>query len=96
MPVLRKEGGRARPSPRRPELLTCLDYGVRCTGWLCPHFSLPTLAPEELIEEAIADERDRRERAIAGGEAILLRVLRERRAQREGQDQRGENDSPPL
>lgn len=28
------------------ERLVCLDYGVRCTGWLCPLFDVPAL-PEE-------------------------------------------------
>ena len=60
-----------------PELVSCLDYGVRCTGWLCPLFSVPTLPPEELLEEAIQAERDRRDRTIAEGRAILERAVRE-------------------
>lgn len=41
------------------EAVTCLDYGVRCTGWLCPLFALPTVPPEDLLAEAMAAERRR-------------------------------------
>ena len=44
-------------------LVTCLDYGVRCTGWLCPLFALPTLPAHQLLLEAAEAERLRR----AGG-----------------------------
>ncbi len=81
---------RDRPEPSQPhdpsasgdspELASCLDYGVRCTGWLCPLFSVPTLPPEELLEEAIETERQRKERDVAEGRAILERALKERRA----------------
>jgi hypothetical protein len=39
--VLRRtvEFGR-KPSPRDAEALVCLDYGVRCTGSMCPLFSV--------------------------------------------------------
>ncbi len=60
-----------------PELVSCLDYGVRCTGWLCPHFALPTLPPEDLLAEAAEAERTRKRRAVADGRAILERALRE-------------------
>ena len=40
----------ARPSYREAERLVCLDYGVRCTGWLCPLFDVPTLSEHELEE----------------------------------------------
>ncbi|HSR42714.1 MAG TPA: hypothetical protein VLL48_11090 [Longimicrobiales bacterium] len=52
VPVLVKdeEGEPGVPSPRDAEALTCLDYGVRCTGYLCPLFSLPTLQEKELTE----------------------------------------------
>lgn len=62
------------------ELVSCLDYGVRCTGWLCPLFSLPTLPPEELLQEAMEAERRRRKRTIRDGQAILQRALKEGRA----------------
>ena len=78
VPVLRREGGKRPSNNHEPELITCLEYGVRCTGWLCPLFSLPTLAPEELLEEAIARERQRKRADIADGRAILERALRER------------------
>ena len=78
IPVLvAEEGGSGADGD--PELLNCLDYGVRCTGWLCPLFSLPTLPPEELLEEAIEVERRRRIQSLAEGKAILERALRERR-----------------
>lgn len=73
---------------RSPELVSCLDYGVRCTGWLCPLFSVPTLPPEELLEEAIAVERRRKARDIAEGRAILERALKEGRAERKRTDRR--------
>ena len=88
VPILLKEG----PAPSAPsseaeestaELLSCLDYGARCTGWLCPLFSVPTLPPEELLEEAIETERERKHRDIAAGKAILERAVREGREQRE-------------
>lgn len=66
-----------------PELVSCLDYGVRCTGWLCPLFSVPTLPPEELLEEAMKAERRRKKRNVAEGRAILERALREGRAGRQ-------------
>jgi hypothetical protein len=62
-----------------PELVSCLDYGVRCTGWLCPLFPVPTVPPEELLEEAIQAERARRKRTIAEGRAILERAVKEGR-----------------
>lgn len=31
---------RGTPSPHDAEALVCLDYGVRCTGWMCPLFSV--------------------------------------------------------
>lgn len=40
-----------RPSYRDAETLQCLDYGVRCTGFLCPLFDIPTLAEADLTEE---------------------------------------------
>lgn len=41
---------RRRASYHDAERLVCLDYGVRCTGWLCPLFDVPTLAEGELTE----------------------------------------------
>jgi hypothetical protein len=68
-----------------PHLVNCLDYGVRCTGWLCPLFSIPTLPPEDLLVEAMQSEQDRRDRSVAEGRAILERALREGRAWREAE-----------
>lgn len=70
------------------EFLSCLDYGARCTGWLCPLFSVPTLPPEELLKEAMETERERRYRDIAAGKAILERAVREGREQREEEARR--------
>lgn len=51
VPVLVKKRRRwGVPSPRDAEAVTCLDYGVRCTGYLCPLFSLPTLREGDLAE----------------------------------------------
>jgi hypothetical protein len=89
VPVLRKEAGSsAAPHPDRsvgptspqddlPELVSCLDYGVRCTGWLCPLFTLPTVPPEGLLAEAVQAERDRREQTVRDGRAILARAVKE-------------------
>jgi len=81
-----------------PELVSCLDYGVRCTGWLCPLFSVPTLPPEELLEEAMQAERDRKTRTIAEGRAILERALTEGREwrQREALKKERRRERPSL
>lgn len=85
-----------RSGEETPELISCLDYGVRCTGWLCPLFSVPTLPHEELLEEAIQAERHRRERTIAEGRAILERALKEGREwrAREARRKPGRRDRP--
>ena len=76
VPVLRRE--RADASSDEPaELVSCLDYGVRCTGWLCPLLDQPTLPAEELLEEAVQAERARKYRDVAEGRRILERALRE-------------------
>lgn len=36
---------RKKPSPRDARDLVCLDYGVRCTGSMCPLFSVEPSAP---------------------------------------------------
>lgn len=92
VPVLRREAGsvagstappvaassaRTSPSDDLPELVSCLDYGVRCTGWLCPLFTLPTLPPEELLAEAVQAERNRKQRTVRDGRGILERALKE-------------------
>lgn len=52
VPVILREAavfGRV-PSPSDAEALICLEYGVRCTGMLCPLFSVdpqPRPMPEE-------------------------------------------------
>jgi len=71
-----------------PELLSCLDYGVRCTGWLCPLFPVPTLPPEDLLEEAIQAERNRKAQDVAEGREILERALREGREWRDEEARR--------
>ncbi len=70
------------------DLVSCLEYGVSCTGWLCPLFSVPTLPPEELLAEAIETERKRKDRSIAQGRAILERALTEGRTLREEEARR--------
>lgn len=54
VPVLVKRSD-ARENDRRASYheakrLVCLDYGVRCTGWLCPLFDVPALSEDELTE----------------------------------------------
>jgi hypothetical protein len=84
IPVLVRENA-GSPDEGGPHLVSCLDYGVRCTGWLCPLFPGPTLPPEGLLEEAMEAERDRKDRSIAEGRAILERALREGREWRESE-----------
>jgi hypothetical protein len=74
---------RDRPEASELELSSCLDYGVRCTGWLCPLFAVPTLPPEGLLEEAIQAERDRRRTTTPERQAILERARKEGRKARE-------------
>lgn len=54
VPVLVKRpeerSGTGRTSYHEAKRLVCLDYGVRCTGWLCPLFDVPTLSEDELTE----------------------------------------------
>jgi len=116
VPVLRDEAGSAHPpgtardsggdaalrlgSDDLPRLVSCLDYGVRCTGWLCPLFTLPTLLPEELLAEAVQAGRDRKTRSVTEGFAILERALREGRVRKEreaplGTDPDGPDAPPP-
>jgi hypothetical protein len=47
VPVVPKAGARLgkTPSVRDAEILICLDYGVRCTGAMCPLFT-PLLVAE--------------------------------------------------
>ncbi len=73
------------PSESGIELSSCLDYGVRCTGWLCPLFGVPTLPTEGLLEEAIEAEQDRRRSTTPERQAILERARDEVRNAREAQ-----------
>jgi hypothetical protein len=91
VPVLVRSGGESlgstsagSPSDEATELVSCLDYGVRCTGWLCPLFPVPALPPEDVLEEAARAERDQNPGSVADGRAIL------ERARREGQELRRE------
>lgn len=86
VPVLRREHAEASSPGGLPELVSCLDYGVRCTGWLCPLFTLPTLPPEELLAEAVQAERERKKRDVADGRAILARAVKEGVDRRQGPD----------
>jgi hypothetical protein len=45
------------PAPDDAEALVCLDYGVRCTGALCPLFSVDAGAASP--GEGVAREGDR-------------------------------------
>ena len=55
----------------------CLDYGFRCTGWLCPHFGSPDLPSQALIEWALDRERTQTGRGTRERIGILERALRE-------------------
>lgn len=87
-----RDSGRTSPpadSQEAPaEFVSCLDYGVRCTGWLCPFFPVPTVPSEELVEEAIRVEMERKERSVSEGRAILERALREGREWRKQESRR--------
>jgi hypothetical protein len=50
--VLRAPVERGRkPSPKDAEALVCLDYGVRCTGNMCPLFSVdPQVRPPDELD----------------------------------------------
>lgn len=86
VPVLRREHVEASSQGGLPEFVSCLDYGVRCTGWLCPLFTLPTLPPEELLAEAVQAERERKKKDLVGGRAILARAVKEGVARRQDPD----------
>jgi hypothetical protein len=55
----------------------CLDYGFRCTGWLCPHFGSPDLPSQALIEWALDRERVQSGPGTRERTGILERALRE-------------------
>ena len=67
----------ARFGPGEP--LSCLDYGFRCTGWLCPHFAVPDFPDRSLLELALQGEHGRPPRGAAERQAILERAVRENR-----------------
>lgn len=54
----------------------CLDYGVRCNGWLCPHFAAPEFPAKSLLERAMRAERMRGGRGVTERRAVLERSLR--------------------
>lgn len=55
VPVLirmaRKRRPERPPSYQDARGLVCLDYGRRCTGWLCPLFDVPALPDEGEISD---------------------------------------------
>jgi hypothetical protein len=59
------------------EPISCLDYGFRCTGWLCPHFAVPELPSLDLLEAAARGERRRVARGAAERRRTLERAFRE-------------------
>lgn len=63
----------SRSSPGEP--ISCLDYGVRCTGWLCPHFAAPSLPEGRLLQLALSHERTHPKRGSTGRQEILERAL---------------------
>jgi hypothetical protein len=47
----------SRLSPGAP--ISCLDYGLRCTGRLCPHFAAPSFPEGRLLQLAMSREQAR-------------------------------------
>lgn len=78
------------------EPISCLDYGFRCTGWLCPHFAVPELPPPDLLEEAARGERDRVARGSAERRRTLERALRESRLRSDVPSVTGGDRSSPF
>ena len=76
VPILFRDG-RVEVASGLGDPVHCLDYGFRCTGWLCPHFGTPDLPSQALIERALAGERDRAGRGTRERRGILERALRE-------------------
>jgi hypothetical protein len=58
VPVRLRAGAspRDRVSLQDPAELVCLDYGVRCTGWCCPLFSI---SDDDGVSAAASTERRR-------------------------------------
>ena len=61
------------------EPVSCLEYGFRCSGWLCPHFASPDFPSQDLLELALEGERERARRGTRRRQAILERAIRENR-----------------
>jgi hypothetical protein len=59
VPVRLKTGASARErlSLHDPADLVCLDYGVRCTGWCCPLFSVTDDAAPVIAGLAVGGPR---------------------------------------
>lgn len=47
----------SHPGAPRWKPVGCLDYGVRCTGAMCPFFALPELGPEDLTARSSRPRR---------------------------------------
>lgn len=80
IPMLLRHSAAERGSPAGigpGEPLSCLDYGFRCSGWLCPHFAAPDFPSPDLLELALRDERERGRRGTLERQAILVRAIRE-------------------
>lgn len=78
------------------EPISCLDYGFRCTGWLCPHFAMPELPSRDLLKAAERGERTRTARGSAERRRALDRALRESRLRGDGPAVGRERGSSPL
>ncbi len=63
----------ARPAER----VSCLEYGFRCSGWLCPHFASPDFPSPDHLELALEGERERGCRGTRQRQMILDRAIRE-------------------
>ncbi len=65
------------------EPVSCLDYGFRCSGWLCPHFAAPELPPRRFLEIAVEAERPRSYTGTFDRRAVLERAIEERAERRQ-------------
>ncbi len=65
----------AQAGPGEP--VSCLDYRFRCTGWLCPHFAVPELPTQNLLELAMKSERNRGRQGTLERQSVLERAVTE-------------------
>ena len=62
---------------RPGEPVSCLEYGFRCSGRLCPHFASPDFPSPDHLEIALEGERQQERRGTRRRQATLERAIRE-------------------